>query len=58
MNDRWEKRMIIKERPAYTSYTPVWTCPKCRKDYDPACCKDFNYCPNCGENLTGGNEND
>lgn len=50
----WQKRMKIKEQSQYTAYTPIWTCPVCKTDYDPGFCKFVKYCYICGTRIKDG----
>ena len=47
----WMKCMVEKETPYYKSFTPVWSCSGCRKEYDPSFCMTINFCPNCGADM-------
>lgn len=47
----WMKCMVEKETPYYKSFTPVWSCSECRKEYDPSFCMTINFCPNCGADM-------
>ena len=50
----WEKRMKVTKKPNYESYTPIWTCPVCKTDYDPDFCKIVKYCYICGTRIKDG----
>ena len=35
----------------------VWRCPNCDRDYEVEY-DDYDYCPNCGQHIDWGNEDD
>lgn len=49
----WVKETIIYENEKYKSYSPVWKCSACGKEYDPSWTGMVNYCYNCGADMRG-----
>ena len=45
---QWIKRCDVEKEEKFESYTPVWICPQCGREFDPYFCQDFSFCPYCG----------
>lgn len=50
---KWIKKMRIIETDKYASYNPEWYCSCCGKEYEPLIAGLINFCPNCGADMRG-----